>query len=401
MGRKKKKKPSKPWCWYCNREFDDEKILIQHQKAKHFKCHLCNRKLYTGPGLAIHCMQVHKQTIDNVPNALPTRNNIEIEIYGMEGIPAADIREHEKQRHGGSKVEDSDEDDDENSNSATDNNNKPKQTTAPAMPTVPGMMPGIPMPSMMPNMPGMPYGPPMPGHPAMGPMRPMPMGMPPGYMPPGVPMMGTMPPTNVMPPSTMSTTVQAPPKPLFPAAVAQASASSQMPVGTDFKPLMTTVQRPTFPAYSGNSSPNISSHPSSTQGAAPILYNTETTSSPQVNNESKRSATMVPAENPSSKIMHPDEDLSLEEIRAQLPKYQMYLNAPRMPMPMMAGKMPMPGGNPMMMNGMMRPGTMAVPPGMPGTTMTGMGVPYSTPNVYSQGPPVRPPMMGQGGSRPY
>ncbi|CAL1300044.1 unnamed protein product [Larinioides sclopetarius] len=398
MGRKKKKKPSKPWCWYCNREFDDEKILIQHQKAKHFKCHLCNRKLYTGPGLAIHCMQVHKQTIDNVPNALPTRNNIEIEIYGMEGIPAADIREHEKQRQGGSRDEDSD--DDENSNSATDIN-KQKQTTAPTMPTVPGMMPGMPVPGMMPGMPGMPYGPPMPGHPAMGPMRPMPMGMPPGYMPAGVPMMGTIPQTSIMPPSTMSTTVQAPPKPLFPAAVAQASASSQMPVGTDFKPLMSTVQRPTFPAYSGNSSPNVSGHPSSTQGAGPILYNTEATSSPQINNESKRSANIVPADNPSSKIMHPDEDLSLEEIRAQLPKYQMYLNMARMPMPMMAGKMPMPGGNPMMMNGMMRPGTMAVHPGMPGTTMTGMGVPYSTSNVYSQGPPVRPPMMGQGGSRPY
>ncbi|GBN42154.1 BUB3-interacting and GLEBS motif-containing protein ZNF207 [Araneus ventricosus] len=101
MGRKRKK-PSKPWCWYCNREFVDEKILIQHQKAKHFRCHLCKRKLYTGPGLAIHCMQVHKQTIDNVPNALPNRNNIETEIYGMEGIPPGDIKEHERQ--GSSKV---------------------------------------------------------------------------------------------------------------------------------------------------------------------------------------------------------------------------------------------------------------------------------------------------------
>ena len=43
---------------YCNREFDEEKILIQHQKAKHFKCHICHKKLYTGPGLSIHCMQV-------------------------------------------------------------------------------------------------------------------------------------------------------------------------------------------------------------------------------------------------------------------------------------------------------------------------------------------------------
>lgn len=70
---------------YCNREFEDEKILIQHQKAKHFKCHICHKKLYTGPGLSIHCMQVHKEAIDKVPNSLPNRSNIEIEIYGMEG----------------------------------------------------------------------------------------------------------------------------------------------------------------------------------------------------------------------------------------------------------------------------------------------------------------------------
>lgn len=100
MGRKKKK-PQKPWCWYdfeyfthnflfkryCNREFEDEKILIQHQKAKHFKCHICNKKLFTGPGLAIHCMQVHKETIDKIPGAVPGRDNVNVEVYGMEGIP--------------------------------------------------------------------------------------------------------------------------------------------------------------------------------------------------------------------------------------------------------------------------------------------------------------------------
>ena len=85
---------------YCNREFDDEKILIQHQKAKHFKCHICHKKLYTGPGLSIHCMQVHKDTIDKVPNSLPNRGNIEIEIYGMEGIPPEDVKEHERQKGG-------------------------------------------------------------------------------------------------------------------------------------------------------------------------------------------------------------------------------------------------------------------------------------------------------------
>lgn len=46
-------------------------------------------------------MQVHKESIDKVPNSLPNRSNIEIEIYGMEGIPPEDIREHEKQKNGG------------------------------------------------------------------------------------------------------------------------------------------------------------------------------------------------------------------------------------------------------------------------------------------------------------
>ncbi|CAG0916732.1 unnamed protein product [Notodromas monacha] len=91
MGRKKKK-PPKPWCWYCNREFEDEKILVQHQKAKHFKCHICHKKLFTGPGLAIHCMQVHKETVDKVPNSIPSRSSVEIEIYGMEGIPDEDLK---------------------------------------------------------------------------------------------------------------------------------------------------------------------------------------------------------------------------------------------------------------------------------------------------------------------
>lgn len=94
---------------YCNREFDDEKILVQHQKAKHFKCHICHKKLYTGPGLSIHCMQVHKETIDKVPNSYPNRSNIEIEIFGMDGIPPEDLKEHERQRTGGKSESEEDE----------------------------------------------------------------------------------------------------------------------------------------------------------------------------------------------------------------------------------------------------------------------------------------------------
>ncbi|GFV70995.1 hypothetical protein TNCV_3878011, partial [Trichonephila clavipes] len=84
-------------------------------------------------------------------------------------------------------------------------------------------------------------------------------GMPPGFMPAGVPMVGTMPPGPMMPTSTITTSsVQVPPKPLFPAAVAQTSVATHMPVGTDFKPLMSAVLRPTFPAYSGTNSPIMS-----------------------------------------------------------------------------------------------------------------------------------------------
>uniref|UniRef100_A0A914C745 C2H2-type domain-containing protein n=1 Tax=Acrobeloides nanus TaxID=290746 RepID=A0A914C745_9BILA len=187
MGRKKRKM-AKPWCWYCNREFEDEKILIQHQKAKHFKCHICNKKLFTGPGLAIHCMQVHKETIDKIPGALPGRDSAEIEVYGMEGIPLADI----EQRESGSSA--------------------PASIPTPSMPPMPAM------PPMMPpyGMPMVPYNIPMPM-----PLNPygmhMPMrhgGMPP--LPTGLPSMPQYVPPSLIPtPATASP--QQPPSATFPA----------------------------------------------------------------------------------------------------------------------------------------------------------------------------------------
>ncbi|KAI3380087.1 hypothetical protein SNEBB_001505 [Seison nebaliae] len=99
MGRKKRREP-KPWCWYCNREFDDTKILTQHQKARHFKCAFCNKKLYTGPGLQIHCIQVHKEKIERVPNATRGRDDISLEIFGMNGIPDADLLAHNAELEG-------------------------------------------------------------------------------------------------------------------------------------------------------------------------------------------------------------------------------------------------------------------------------------------------------------
>ena len=88
MGRKKKR-AELPWCFYCDREFDDEKILQQHQRAKHFKCthERCNKRLMTAPGMAIHMLTVHKIKVEKVPNAIEGRDNPEWLIDGMNGIP--------------------------------------------------------------------------------------------------------------------------------------------------------------------------------------------------------------------------------------------------------------------------------------------------------------------------
>ncbi|GER33149.1 zinc finger family protein [Striga asiatica] len=96
MGKKKKKRGAvdKMWCYYCDREFEDEKILVQHQKAKHFKCHVCHKKLSTAGGMAIHVLQVHKEQVSKVPNAKPGRESTEIEIYGMQGIPPDALAAH-------------------------------------------------------------------------------------------------------------------------------------------------------------------------------------------------------------------------------------------------------------------------------------------------------------------
>ncbi|CAL8468315.1 g7855 [Coccomyxa elongata] len=89
MVRKKKRKESEqpPWCYYCDRIFSDESTLIQHQKAKHFKCTTCHRKLTSASGLRVHCHQVHRFTLDKVPAAKLGRDSIELEVFGMSGVP--------------------------------------------------------------------------------------------------------------------------------------------------------------------------------------------------------------------------------------------------------------------------------------------------------------------------
>ncbi|KAL3878061.1 hypothetical protein ACJMK2_035706 [Sinanodonta woodiana] len=381
MGRKKKKQ-LKPWCWYCNREFDDEKILIQHQKAKHFKCHICHKKLYTGPGLSIHCMQVHKDKVDKVPNALPGRNNTEIEIYGMEGIPEQDLKEHEKQKANKSGTKSGAQDDDDDDDDSNGLPPMPNQfmNGMPPMPTsVPG--PYMPQPPMPPLPPGGMMGPMRPMGP-MGPMGPMPpmgpgqmghMGMPgpnmsmpprpPNFMP-GVP--PPMPHKPAMPPQSTAA------KPLFPSAAAAIQSTE-----VSGSPKMSTSMKPTFPAAAA-----ITTASSST--ASSISANATITGAPVIKKPESSSGL-------TSKLMHPDEDISLEEKRASLPKYQSLIpgkNTIQQGMPPVSRGPPPSQGNPRMRPPVPPPqGMMAMAQGMNmqgGPPMYNMPYPGSGSNFRPQ-----------------
>merc|ERR1711904_413099 len=90
MVRRRYKKYSiriKPFCYYCEREFEDETTLVQHQKAKHFKCEVCHKKLTTGRSLRTHSVQVHKLDLKTVPHAKLDRSGVDPDIVGMTGVP--------------------------------------------------------------------------------------------------------------------------------------------------------------------------------------------------------------------------------------------------------------------------------------------------------------------------
>ncbi|CAK7266646.1 hypothetical protein SEPCBS57363_002195 [Sporothrix epigloea] len=103
MGKKRRNYPSleelmdRAWCYYCERDFEDLKLLISHQKAKHFKCERCGRRLNTAGGLSVHMNQVHKETLTQVENALEGREGLDVEIFGMEGIPGDALMQHNQQ----------------------------------------------------------------------------------------------------------------------------------------------------------------------------------------------------------------------------------------------------------------------------------------------------------------
>lgn len=94
MGRKKDQKAPdkqafelKPFCYYCDKEFDTVKTLVQHQRTKHCNCSECGLKFDTVTGLRVHMLNAYKKTLKEVPGAVPGRENPDIVVSGMEGIP--------------------------------------------------------------------------------------------------------------------------------------------------------------------------------------------------------------------------------------------------------------------------------------------------------------------------
>eukprot|EP01060_Flectonema_neradi_P005184 TRINITY_DN13436_c0_g1_i2.p1 TRINITY_DN13436_c0_g1~~TRINITY_DN13436_c0_g1_i2.p1 ORF type:complete len:385 (+),score=97.11 TRINITY_DN13436_c0_g1_i2:59-1156(+) len=203
-------KDIKPWCYYCEKKFGDESMLIQHQKEKHFRCPRCDRRLNNAIGLRNHYIKQHTLEIKKVPGAMEHRSTFEFEVFGMEGVPNELLSPEERKHYGREK----------------------KGAAAIAPPMMPmfgmppfGMPPGMPpfgmppmgmppmgMPPMYPPM-GMPPMPPMP-MPGMPPYPPMGMPpMPPGGMPPMQIPQSSLPPSGNFPPGLLPPPGGEPPHP--------------------------------------------------------------------------------------------------------------------------------------------------------------------------------------------
>lgn len=330
---KKKKRPTKVWCYYCDREFDDEKILVQHQKAKHFKCHVCHKKLSTAGGMVIHVLQVHKESVTKVPNAKPERESTEIEIFGMQGIPPDILAAHYGE--------------DEETPSKLSKVDLPSaQLAAP----IPGAFPPRPAFGVVPPI----YNPmPIAGQPPIWPGPPRP----PTWFPPNMP-------TSMTPPPPSGLVTQ---QPLFPITNVQTPLTSASPTGFPAPHVTSSlgfsvtaslpVSQPLFPISVGNSAAALpattsslaptesristdanyvgsasgsNSHAYGSQGGSASSNSHMYASGPNTEGPSIGPPPVISNKLPSQSaanevyLVWEDEAMSMEERRMSLPKYQVH-----------------------------------------------------------------------------
>lgn len=91
----------KRWCYYCERIFQDDAVLCEHQRIKHFRCdwdeqYSCGKKFTTAGGLSVHMAQVHKSKLEKIQNTIDGREDPQVEIFGMLGIPQVLLDNHRR-----------------------------------------------------------------------------------------------------------------------------------------------------------------------------------------------------------------------------------------------------------------------------------------------------------------
>jgi len=89
---------TKPSCYYCQRSFENEEVLISHQKLLHFRCPECGKKFSNIPGMAYHMKIVHSMELQAVPKADPGRDDPSLNVVGSTGIPTEEEREERAQK---------------------------------------------------------------------------------------------------------------------------------------------------------------------------------------------------------------------------------------------------------------------------------------------------------------
>lgn len=89
----------KVFCYFCDKDFDDERVLIQHQVMKHFRCPVCKSgssgKCNTLHGLIIHYRKVHSADLAVTPNSIQGRDNpvASMQIVGTRFVPEEVVQE--------------------------------------------------------------------------------------------------------------------------------------------------------------------------------------------------------------------------------------------------------------------------------------------------------------------
>eukprot|EP00884_Botryococcus_braunii_P005304 jgi/Botrbrau1/14775/Bobra.0284s0009.2 len=382
--RKKAEETLKPWCYYCDRVFNDEATLIQHQRAKHFKCPTCAKKLTTAQGLSVHCMQVHKKTLDGVPFAKPGKNDPSLEIFGMSGVPAG--------IQPGVALEDESEVDAAQSSIGPAGSLTAPVASIPVPAPVPAYVPPIvPPPGLYPPTaaynpppyPGYAYAPPpfpgapaVPGYPSLPPRPLVPLPVHPGG-PPGMPMPGgplPMGPPISVPPSFAPGVPPAARPPLFPIGVpggvpgiqgapVPAAAPAQAPLfpigqappatapGQQGPPGMYSEAPPGYaapPGQPGQSRPPLQALPgqvgppplfpiqaaglgapaqpaphAQSQGGGPFVPGAALDNH---SGEGVRNHNVAPASVPDGDLVWTDPDVSQEEVRSLSPKYKAFVS---------------------------------------------------------------------------